>query len=79
MEFMMSQSAFDPFGEPVPVNEPSRGPVRTTRLLKWVGIGSFWTLVAAIVVARAALFEPGSFSFDRAVALLQALLQGSAA
>lgn len=78
----MSQPAFDPFGEPVPASVLPQGPDRTTRLLKSAGTGIFWTLVAAIVVARAAFFEPGSFSFDRAMAWLQTLLpfiQGLAA
>ncbi|HKU05405.1 MAG TPA: hypothetical protein VJR30_04985 [Bradyrhizobium sp.] len=75
----MSQPAFDPFGEPVPAAERSLAPDRTSKWLKSTGTGLFWGLVAAIVLARAVYFEPGSFSFDRAVAWVQGLftlLQG---
>ena len=33
----------------------------------------FWLLVVGIVFARAVYFEPGAFSFDRAVAWAQGL------
>jgi len=78
----MSQSAFDPFGEPVPAAEPSPASDRATKWLKSAGTGMFWLLVAVIVLARAVYFEPGSLSFDRAVAWMQgllAVLQGLAA
>jgi hypothetical protein len=42
--------------------------------LKTAGTGAFWGLVGAIVLARAIYFEPGSFSFERAVAWMQGLL-----
>ncbi len=70
----MSQPAFDPFGEPVPAAEPSLAPDRGAKWLKSAGTGLFWGLVAAIVLARAVYFEPGTFSFDRAVAWVQGLL-----
>ena len=70
----MSQPAFDPFGEPVPAAEPSLAPDRGAKWLKSAGTSVFWGLVAAIVLARAVYFEPGSFSFDRAVAWVQGLL-----
>jgi hypothetical protein len=75
----MSQPVFDPFGEPVPAAEPLFAPDRASKWLKQAGTGLFWVLVAAIVLARAVYFEPGSFSFDRAVAWVQGLftiLQG---
>ena len=78
-EAKMSQPAFDPFGEPVPAAEPSLAPDRASKWLKQAGTGLFWVLVVAIVLARAVYFEPGSFSFDRAVAWVQGLfsnLQG---
>jgi hypothetical protein len=70
---MMSQPAFDPFGEEVPTLEPTSAPDRASKWLKSTGMGLFWMLVAAIVLARAVYFEPGSFNFDRAVAWLQGL------
>jgi hypothetical protein len=70
-EAIMSQPAFDPFGEPVPAVEPSIASGRASKGLKTAGTGLFWVLVAGIVLARAVYFEPGSFSFDRAVAWVQ--------
>lgn len=70
----MSQPAFDPFGEPVPTADPSAGSHRAAKWLKSGGTGIFWVLVAAIVLARAVYFEPGSFSFDRVVAWVQGVL-----
>ena len=70
----MSQPAFDPFGEPVPTAEPSAGSRRAAKWLKSGGTGIFWMLVMAIVLARAVYFEPGSFSFDRALAWVQGVL-----
>lgn len=67
----MSQPDYDPFGEPVPTAEPPATPVRASNWLKSAGTGVFWVLVAAIVIARGAYFEPGSFSFERAVAWVQ--------
>lgn len=69
----MSQPAFDPFGEPVPATAPSLAPDRASKWLKSAGTGLFWTLVVAIVLARAVYFEPGNFSFESAVAWAQGL------
>jgi len=69
----MSQPAFDPFGEPVPAIA-SLAPDRASKRLKSAGTSLFWLLVAAIVLARAVYFEPGTFSFDRVVAWVQSLL-----
>ena len=67
----MSQSAFDPFGEPVPAVDPSAASEGASKWLKTAGTSVFWVLVVGIVLARAVYFEPGSFSFDRAVAWVQ--------
>ena len=67
----MSQPAFDPFGEPVPAVDTSTAPIRASKWLKSAGTSVFWALVAGIVLARAVYFEPGSFSFDRALAWVQ--------
>src|SRR5262245_4898586 len=70
----MQDSQFDPFGEPVVVGKASgqQGPVSI-----WVmraGTSLFWLLVAAIVVARAAFFDPELANrFDNAVAFARAL------
>ncbi|MCA6120981.1 hypothetical protein J6500_03565 [Bradyrhizobium sp. WSM 1704] len=70
----MSQSAFDPFGEPVPAIDQSIAGTRASKWLKTAGTSVFWVLVAGIVLARAAYFEPGVFSFDSALAWAQGLI-----
>ena len=67
----MSHPAFDPFGEPVPAVATAIASDRPSKWLKSAGTSVFWALVAGIVLARAVYFEPGSFSFDRAVAWVQ--------
>jgi hypothetical protein len=67
----MSQPAYDPFGEPVPTAETPVASARASYWLKSTGSSAFWALVAGIVLARAVYFEPGNFSFDRAVAWVQ--------
>ncbi len=69
----MSQSAFDPFGEPVPAIDPSIASGRASKWLKTAGTSMFWVLVIGIVLARAVYFEPGVFSFEHAVAWAQGL------
>ena len=69
----MSQSAFDPFGEPVPAVETSIARESASTWLKTAGTSVFWVLVVGIVLARAVYFEPGVFSFERAVAWAQGL------
>ena len=69
----MSQSAFDPFGEPVPAVDSSAGSEAVSKWLKTAGTGVFLVLVVGIVLARAVYFEPGVFSFERVVAWAQGL------
>jgi hypothetical protein len=73
MAAMMSQSAFDPFGEPVPAIDPSVANGRASTWLKTAGTSVFWVLVVGIVLARAVYFEPGVFNFEHAVAWAQGL------
>ncbi|MGY3483847.1 hypothetical protein ACVW1C_001730 [Bradyrhizobium sp. USDA 4011] len=70
----MSQSAFDPFGEPVPAVDSSAASEGVSKWLKTAGTSVFWVLVVGIVLARAVYFEPGVFSFEHAVAWAQGLL-----
>ena len=69
----MTPSAFDPFGEPIPAIDPAIASGRASTWLKRAGTSVFWTLVAGIVLARAVYFDPGVFSFERAVAWAQGL------
>ncbi|WP_249144275.1 hypothetical protein [Bradyrhizobium lablabi] len=67
-------SEFDPYGEPVPPVDNSIAGERASKWLKSAGTSVFWVLVVGIVVARAAFFEPGQFSFEGAVAWAQELV-----
>jgi hypothetical protein len=70
---MVEPSKFDPFGEQVAMADTAE-PQFASRWLTRSGAGLFWTLVIAIVAARAVYFEPGVFNdLDRAVAFAQSL------
>ena len=48
---------------------------RGSKLLLRVGTGLFWSLVAGIVLARAAFFEPGVYDgFSRVASLAKSLI-----
>ena len=68
----MDRLRYEPFGERL-APEGEAGPrSRASKYLLRTGIGLFWTLVAAIVVARAAIFEPGVFDeFTRVATLVK--------
>lgn len=73
MKIMVEPSNFDPFGEPVTMADTAEL-ARASRWLTRTGAGLFWTLVIAIVAARAVYFEPGVFNgLDRALAFAQSL------
>ncbi len=57
----MDRLEFEPFGERLVPERNTRPRSRASRCLLWAGTGLFWSLVATIVVARAAFFEPGVF------------------
>ncbi|WP_426435331.1 hypothetical protein [Bradyrhizobium genosp. P] len=69
----MSQSAFDPFGEPVPAVDNSIGHEHASKWLKTAGTSVFWVLVVGIVLARAVYFDPDVFNFQHAAAWAQGL------
>jgi hypothetical protein len=72
-KIMIEPSKFDPFGEPVAMADTVE-PARASRWLTRTGAGLFWSLVIAIVAARAVYFEPGVFnSLDRALAFAHSL------
>jgi len=71
----MERLRYEPFGERL-APEREAGPAsRTSRYLLWAGTGLFWSLVAGIVLARAAFFEPGIFdNFNRFAAYAKVLI-----
>jgi len=68
----MDRFRYEPFGERL-APEGEAGPrSRASKYLLWAGTGLFWSLVAGIVIARAAFFEPGVFDeFTRVAALVR--------
>jgi hypothetical protein len=75
----MSETQFDPFGEPV---AQSRGgeaaaPAASSALLMRAGAAVFWLLVAGILTARVAYFDPDfAARFATLANTLQSILNG---
>ena len=71
----MEHMGYEPFGERLAPERDARPRSPVSRYLLWAGTGLFWSLVGAIVLARAAFFEPGVFdSFSRVAAYARALI-----
>ncbi len=71
----MERTGFEPFGEPLVSATDSQPRSRTQKVLLRTGTGLFWSLVAAIVLARAAFFEPGVYDgFSRVASLAKSLI-----
>ena len=69
----MERLSYEPFGERLAPERDAAPPSRASKYLLWAGTGLFWSLVGAIVIARAVFFEPGVFDeFDRVAALVKA-------
>ncbi|MGY8663967.1 hypothetical protein Q3C01_16580 [Bradyrhizobium sp. UFLA05-109] len=73
--FAMERANFEPFGERLAPGRDDRPQSRASKYLLWTGTGLFWSLVGAIVLARAAFFEPGVFDgFSRVASLAKGLI-----
>ncbi|PSO18198.1 hypothetical protein [Bradyrhizobium sp. MOS003] len=72
----MERTGFEPFGEQlVSATADNQPKSRASKLLLRVGTGLFWSLVAGIVLARAAFFEPGVYDgFSRVASLAKSLI-----
>jgi hypothetical protein len=70
----MEPSKFEPFGEKFAQQGPSGQDSPASKWLLWAGSSLFWAMVAFIVMARAAYFEPGVFNFDHLAAILRTIL-----
>jgi hypothetical protein len=68
----MKPSKFDPFGEQFDQQNVQDSPA--SNWLLWTGSAVFWSMVAVIVAARAAYFDPGVFKFDHLAAILRSIL-----
>jgi hypothetical protein len=62
VEAIVSKPEFDPFMKPSALADTTGSRGRASRRLMWVAASAFWSLVFAIVVARAIYFEPGDGS-----------------
>jgi hypothetical protein len=71
----MERLRYEPFGEPLAPEREAGPRSRASRYLLWAGTALFWSLVGAIVSARAVFFEPGVFDdFSRVAALVKAAI-----
>jgi hypothetical protein len=71
----MERLRYEPFGERLAPEGEAALPSRASKYLLWAGTGLFWSLVVAIVIARAVFFEPGVFDeFSRVAALVKAAI-----
>lgn len=71
----MERTGFEPFGEQLASATVAEPKSRASKLLLRTGTGLFWSLVAAIVLARAAFFEPGVYdSFSHVASLAKSLI-----
>jgi hypothetical protein len=71
----MERLRYEPFGERLMPEGDAAPPSRASKYLLWAGTGLFWSLVGAIVIARAVFFEPGVFDgFSRVAALAKAAI-----
>jgi hypothetical protein len=71
----MERTRFEPFGEQLVSAADTQPKSRGSKLLLRVGTGLFWSLVAGIVFARAAFFEPGVYDgFSRVASLAKSLI-----
>jgi hypothetical protein len=71
----MERVNFEPFGERLASETDDQPRSRASKYLLRAGTGLFWSLVAAIVIARAAFFEPGIYdSFSRVASLARSLI-----
>jgi hypothetical protein len=66
----MERTGFEPFGEPLVSATDTQPRSRTQKALLRTGTGLFWSVVAAIVLARAIFFEPGVYDGFRHMASL---------
>ncbi len=71
----MERLRYEPFGERLAPEADAAPLSRASKYLLWAGTSLFWSLVGAIVIARAAFFEPGVFDdFNRIAAFVKAAI-----
>ncbi len=66
----MESLKFEPFGERLAPHDGAERAGGASKWLLWAGSAVFWSLAIAVVVARAAFFDPRVFAgFDHIAAL----------
>ncbi|EJN10380.1 hypothetical protein PMI42_06303 [Bradyrhizobium sp. YR681] len=71
----MERTGFEPFGEQMASATDAQPQSRASKVLLRAGTTVFWSLVAGIVLARAAFFEPGVYDgFSRVASLAKSLI-----
>jgi hypothetical protein len=71
----MEHLRYEPFGERLGPEGEAGPRSGASKYLLWAGTGLFWSLVGAIVIARAVFFEPGVFDdFSRVATLVKAAI-----
>ena len=71
----MERFKFEPFGERLAPDDGTQKGGRASKWLLWTGSAVFWSLAAAIVLARAAYFDPSVFaSFQQVAALTRSVV-----
>jgi hypothetical protein len=62
VDAIVSTPEFDPFTKPSALADTAVSRERASKRLMWLAASAFWSLVFAIIVARAIYFEPGAGS-----------------
>jgi hypothetical protein len=66
----MERREFEPFGEALALHDAAARPNGASKWLLRASLVAFWSLAVAVVVARAAFFDPRVFSgFEHVAAL----------
>ena len=68
----MESSKFEPFGEQFDQRSMQDSP--TSKWLLRAGLIVFWSMVAVIVAARAAYFDPDVLNFEHLAAIVRTVL-----
>src|SRR4030095_13207704 len=73
----MERFRYEPFGERLALEGDAAPASRASKYLLWAGTGLFWSLVGAVVIARAVFFEPGVFDdFGRVATDRKSVVEG---
>jgi len=73
----MERTEFEPFGEEIKLSDSAQVRSNASRVLVWIGSGTFWILAGTIVIARAIYFDPRILEgFEQVISLLHSVTKG---